>query len=455
MNDTWLQRQSARIGARLGSTDPQEQRNTTWRIATGLSGSAAGAFLGGPVLQAFFLHLGLEPSQIGLHGSVGSAAGALGMLLLMGMADRVRRRVRTVVLCSLILCLDPAVLLGMALIDDPRLDSTVMLLVLIVLAACLQPVGAFLNMVHAGLTVRIVHPRLLGRITGVSGVTAGLLAMLLGLVVARILAAWPAPAGFALCFALAVPLMALTALTYAPLVELPVLARPPRPPSASTVPWASLWEIYRLPEFRDVLVPNALRGMVSAFFFFAWVVGLRRLDMPVAYLGLATTVQAVAGSVIGSAIVGLSSDRWGPGPVIFAGSALSAACLTAMVLTSSPEMFLGLYGFLILGPHLIGVGVPLGTYRIVPPDLMGAYSGARLMLTSGVGALTMPIVGALLETVGAVPVFLVGSALSLVMGFGYWRGFGRHITMEPPSGSGDSNSFSSTSAACNRSEICT
>ena len=430
MNNTWLPRQFERLGARLGSSDPAEQRNAAWRVTTSLGGSAAGAFLGGPVLQTFFLYQGLEPSQMGLHGAVGSAAGALGMLLLMGLADRVRRRVRAVVLCSLILCLDPAVLLALALVDGERLDPAVVLAILVVLAACLQPVGAFLSMVHSGLTVRVVHPGLLGRITGVSGVIAGLAAMFLGLVVAHILTTWPAPAGFALCFAIALPLMVLTALTYASLVELPNLARLPRPPSTSSVPWAALWEIFRLPQFRDVMVPNILRGVVSAFLFFAWVVGLRRLDMPVAYVGLATTVQAVAGSVVGSAIVGLSADRWGAGPVIFAGSVLSAACLTAMVQTTSPDAFLALYGFLILGAHLIGVGVPLGTYRIVPADLMGAYSGARLMLTSAASALTMPLVGALLEITGAVPVFLVGSGLSLAMGFGYWRGFGRHSATE-------------------------
>lgn len=420
--DNWLRRLSA---------DPAERRNAGWRIATGLVGSAGGVFVGGPVVQAFLVQAGLGAGQIGLHGSVGSAAGALGMLLLMGLADRVRRRARAVVLCSLVGCLDPALLLLLALLGGQRLGPSGTLAALIAAAALLQPVSSFLSMVHAGLTVRVLRPAILGRVSGVGGVLSGLVAMGLGLVVARILASTPQPHGYALCFAAALPLSVLTALSYGRLVELPQLARPPRG-RASTPPWASLWEIFGLPQFRDLILPNVLRGLVSAVLFFAWVVGLQRLAIPVAYVGLAATVQAVSGSVVGSAVIALCADRWGPGVVIFGGSVLSAACLVAMVLTGSPEVFLALYGLLVLGAHLVGSGVPLGSYQIVPPELMGAYSGARLMLMSAAGALAMPVIGALLERVGPLPVFVAGAGLSLLMGVTYWGGLRRHHRPAPP-----------------------
>ena len=66
------------------------------------------------------------------------------------------------------------------------------------------------------------------------------------------------------------------------------------------------------------------------------------------------------------------------------------------------------------------------TPEIVPPDLMGAYSGLRLILLSAGGMISMPVVGYLLQTAGPSPVFAVGAAGTVFMGFAYWRGFRRH-----------------------------
>lgn len=416
--DSWLKR----LGA-----DPRERRNALWRIASGVMASAGGVFRGGPVFQSFLVHAGLSAAQIGLHGSVGSAAGTVGTLLLMGVADRLRLRVRAFVLCGLASCVDPIVLLALALLGrGDGLSPTVVLAAIVAVAAVLQTVASLHSMVYAGLIVRLFRQGNLGRVHGASGVLSGAAAIAFGLLVARVLATADAPGGFAVCFAAAVPLLVVAALVNGKLVELPELASSHGTGATPLVPWSAIRTVFRLPQFRDLLVPNLLRGLLSGVELFAWVVGLKSLDMPAAYIGLAATVQAVSGSILGSAVIGLCSDRWGPGPVVFGGSLLSGGSLAAMVLTRSPEWFLAFFGLLTLGASLVALGVPLGTYRIVPPDLLGAYSGFRRMLVSAAGAVSMPLVGVLLESVGAVPVFVAGSAVSLLMGIGYWRGFHRH-----------------------------
>lgn len=131
-------------------------------------------------------------------------------------------------------------------------------------------------------------------------------------------------------------------------------------------------------------------------------------------------------------MIALCTDRWSPGLVILGGSLLPAVGLVAPIYTGSPEVFLALYGLLILGAHPVGSGVPLGSFRIVPADLMGAYSGDRLMLMSAAGALALPAIGAALERVGAPPVLPAGAVLNLAMGLTCWRGFRRHSPVTGP-----------------------
>lgn len=404
---------------------PEERGNAAWMIIMSVVGSGAGVFVGGPVLQSFFLDAGLDSTQIGLHGSVGAGAGAIGMLALMGVADRVRNRPRTVVLTHLVGCLDPLVLLLLA-VSLTSLSPSLILMALIAVAAIVQPVTHFGGMVHSGLTVRVVHHRIRGRISGLCGVLAGVLSIFLGLVVASILSTFDGPTGYGICFAVALPLALLASLMYGRLVELPQLQTPAGEPQTRAVPWAAIWQIYRLAQFRDLLPANALRGLLSGVHFFAWIVGLQRLDMPAAYIGLAATVQAVASGVIGSAVIGICNDRWGPAWIVLLGSVLTAAAMVGMVVTDSPLVFLALYGAVYLGGHLVGAGVPLGSYEIVPPELMGAYSGLRLILLSAGSMISMPITGYLLQTSGPAPVFAIGAAGTVFMGLAYWRGFRRH-----------------------------
>jgi len=248
--------------------------------------------------------------------------------------------------------------------------------------------------------------------------------------VAEILASMDFPRGFTLCFAVATPLLALGALSNGRLVELPELKRPGR--SGSALPWAAIWEVARLREFRVLLGPNALRGLDAGVIYFAWIVGLQRLALPATYVGFAVTANAIAGAILGSMAVGLCSDRWGPGRVVFGGDLLIAIALVGMVLTDSPPAFIAFYALSVFGGTLEGTAVPLGTYEIVAPEVMGAYNGARLMLLSVGGAMSMSLVGWLLESLDPMPVFVAGAALKLVTGIWYGYGF-RRRDVEPAS----------------------
>jgi len=409
-----------------------QRRNVIAQLTARLFGAAGMALVAPPLVQSFMLKVGLTKGQIGTIGSVASISGAAGMCLLMGVSDRIERRVRTVVLCSLVAVLTPVALAALSLLGAEFRTAGVVFAVLAAVALLRGPIESLGAMVSSALYVRTMHVHIRGRVTGINGLIAGVTGALFGLIGARILQLKGFPAGYALCFGLA-PLFIMAGAAFrARLVELPELQRPGR--RGSAFPWAAIWEVLKLREFRVLLGPNLLRGFGTGVVYFVWIVGKERLDLPAEYAGMATTVSAVAGNIFGSIAIGLTVDRWGPGFVCLLSEALTAFALVAVVLTGSPALFLAFFGLSVFGGTILANAVPLGTYEVAPAELMGAYNGARLMLLPLGGAVAMPAVGVLLQHYDPLPVFAAGALLHLVTGAWYWYGFvraGRESRAEP------------------------
>jgi MFS family permease len=182
--------------------------------------------------------------------------------------------------------------------------------------------------------------------------------------------------------------------------------------------------IFRLREFRMLLPPNLLRGVLHGVPFFLFPVGVKRLGLPNQYAAYLITAAAAA-SIAGSITIGLFLDRWRPGIVTFAGNILAAVGLTGVVLIRSAPAFVAFYWVTSFGLTVMGSAVPLGIYGVSPKDVVAAFDGARLIILSAFGALSMLVVGRLLDSVDARPVFVIAAALNVVNGYLYWRSFRR------------------------------
>jgi MFS family permease len=417
--DRWLHRLTP---------DPVERTNLFWMVVAGLTGTTGVVLISGPVLQTFLVEVGLSESQIGIHGSIAAAASAAGMLGLMGVPDRIKRRVRALVFFGVFVGLEAVVLAALALLDNDARSPTLVFAAIVAVAIVVQPMNSLVNMVTPAVLVRIVRVKIRGRFIGISGLLIGLAALVMGLAIAQILATVGYPLGYALCFTLAVPLIVGGGLACSPLRESIEVAGPSG--RSSAFPWSALREVLRMKEFWLLLAPNVLRGLGASTVFFSWIVGLKRLDLPPAHVGLAATVEAAAGTILGSIIIGLYADRWGAGRLLFASGVLMALALIGMVLTSSSWLFLAFFSVLVLGTSIEGKGVPLATYELVPSTQIGAFNGARLMLLSGSMAISMPLVGKLLEETDPLPVMAAGAAIKVVMGALYWFALRRRVAVE-------------------------
>src|SRR5580700_8907252 len=93
----------------------QERRNIFWRtVSMVLTGGAAAAY-GGELWAGFLTRTGFSNTQIGFLTSVNTFSTASGLLILMGMADRISARVRVYTICLLAAALPPILTIGIAL----------------------------------------------------------------------------------------------------------------------------------------------------------------------------------------------------------------------------------------------------------------------------------------------------------------------------------------------------
>jgi len=403
--------------------NPLQRYNALWIIVAGLFSTVGTVLVVGPVFETYLVKAGLSAAQIGIYGSVGQVTSAAGMFAFVGIVDRLTWRVRAAVILSLAGTLTPLALAGLSMLSLDVQTAEAVFAAVVALAIIQQPVASFFSMVYSSLSVRALHFNIRGRLTGIQGFTGGLLALAVGFAAKNILEAGGFPRGFTVCFAVAVPFYVACALSRGKMVELPELVRPGR--SGSALPWAAIWDVLKVKEFRVLFGPNVLRGLSDGVVAFAWVMGLKRLSLPDAYAGWATMANAIAGTLLGTLAIALFVDRFGPGLVVFAANALTAVAMVCLAATNSPLVFLGFYALSVFGSTVMGSAVPLGTYEIGPPELMGAFSGARLMLLSAGTAISLPLVGGLLGSVDALPVFAGGAILKVAGGIWYWYGFRR------------------------------
>jgi len=94
-----------------------------------------------------------------------------------------------------------------------------------------------------------------------------------------------------------------------------------------------------------------------------------------------------------------------------------------MILVQSPDEFLAASGIFLLGSTLMADGVPLGIFEVAPPEAVGAFNGARLMLMSGASAGSALILGYLLDSVGIAFVLGAAAVIHLLTGALFWHGF--------------------------------
>jgi len=407
----------------LGRTtpDPQERRNLFWITLAYLLNGAGATLFGGELWSAFLERTGFSMQDIGWISFASLIATACGLFAFMGVADRVRNRVRTACLFIALLALAPVVTVGVALVPRVALPLAAMLVALVVIGVAQALTNSIPVMLDYPIWARAITPGVRGHVFGFSTLSYGLPGILVGIFAAGLLKDLPYPMGYAWCFLAAAVAITIRAATYRQVRELPDLAVAGA--STSPLPFASVARVLKLKEFQWLAGPHVVRGLTMSVIGFSVPLGLKYLHMPEHYPGYATSATQLA-TVLGGIWVAAWADRWGAAWATLFGDVLYALGMgTVVLLGGNPTVFLALYLLTQFGRNIEDNTVPLGAINIVPAEHLGAFSAARLMILMGSSAIGGPIFGRLFDSGHYVWVFAIGALLKLGSGVWFWYVF--------------------------------
>jgi len=257
----------------LGRTtaDPQERRNLFWITLAYLLNGAGATLFGGELWGGFLERTGFTMQQIGWISFAGLIATAFGLFAFMGLADRVRDRVRTACLIIGLLALAPVATVGVALVPRVALPLTGVLTALIVVFVAQALANSIPVMLDYPIWARAITPGVRGHVFGFSNLSYGLPGILIGVFAAGLLKNVPYPMGYAWCFLAAAVMIVLRAVTYRRVQELPHMAV--EGASTSALPFASVARVLRLKEFQWLAGPHIVRGLTMSVIGFSVALG--------------------------------------------------------------------------------------------------------------------------------------------------------------------------------------
>ncbi len=409
----------ARVLGRM-TADPRERQNVFWRTVTMVLTGGAGALFGGELWAGFLTRTGFSNTEIGILASVGTLSTASGLLVFMGLADRIQARIRVYARCLLASAVPPVIAVGVALSSRSAVPLSVMLAMLVAVVAGQYLLTALLWMLDYPILVRTISASIRGRMFAILTTSFGLLAIVIGLLSAGVLRSVAYPMGYVWCFLAAAAIFVLSAGAFLRQKDLPELAVAGA--SRSALPFAAIVDVFQLKAFQQLAGPHVLRGLVGGIAGFAIPVGMKHLHLPEGAPGYATSANYAAGVLAGVAL-GLIADRWGAGRSTLLGDLLLAAGMATMILVPMLSVFLPLYFVLHFGRSIEDSAVPFGVTLVVPAERMGAFSAARLMILQGSSAAGALLFGYLFDHFPPVPLFGIGAALKVANGVWFWSVF--------------------------------
>lgn len=265
--------------------------------------------------------LGFNIPQIVIANYTGRISPKKPLLLKTGLAQRLPWLLMAVVTFTLVDGLSPAVALPL-------------FFVLLTFAAA----GGSLNLpVWFDIVSKITPVRMRGRLFALRTVLGGLLGILAGWIVERVLATWAYPDGFGLLFGLAFGTIMIS------YIFITLLEEGDRPLPKQHVRYRTYLRslpaiLRREANFRNFLIGESLlvaATMVEAFFA---VDAIESLSLPVSYAGRFTIVVMVS-MVVGTLVFGYIADRWGHRiNLVLAAGWMVAGCAAAL-LAQSVEVY--------------------------------------------------------------------------------------------------------------------
>ena len=358
----------------------------------------------GAVVQNFLLYIGLSAGQVSVYTSVLQIAQVGAMFPLCFFGDKVKR-VRTLI--ASILYFLPIVFLSFLFIASPILKTVQAkyVIALIVGAIVYLAYGVY-NVFCYKLPYYIIDMQKYGKLASIGGMISGALGIFITFLMNTLVEHFDYLAVTCSFFVLGAVLYIVSA-TFCFRFKLH------KPHFANeSQQEVSFKELFKLPVFYKLVPAHILRGIGNGIITLVVVIGT-----DVGILDTKTAVTAAflysVATVVGYFVYTFTEDKLGANGLLFLSGALTAVSAPFCVCFGNLYLFFVFYAINNICNIVYGMAVPVIVTKIVPFEMMGKYTSARMLLFTFGSALPGFFMGGLLKLVGGTLTLLIGGIFLL------------------------------------------
>lgn len=375
---------------------------------------------GGVLFQAFLQSRGVPTDRIGAYVSVTGIAQVASMLLCAGLVDRIANVRRASALFYLPNILFTAAMIPLSLIGSA--PPSLVFWLAICFSAATRLAAGVRDMLDYRLPYLIIPISAYARLTSTDGVIAGIAGIAVSSGISAALRRFDSAPVMSAMFIAALLLFLFAAWETGRFQVLPDAPKPNPVQKNQT----SLCQLFRMPAFYLLALPNLLRGCSTGVMAMAAILGVHTLGLSTEATAAASAVTT-AGSVAGSILYMFFARRR-----IRTRNACAFGSL--LMLISAPLMLAGrIYPLFLVMLFLANVGilivndaVPVMVTEFLPYDVVGRYTALRMSLTTGGSAFASFLLGKLAGSVSPVLLLSFAGTLQALSGAVYWWFSKRH-----------------------------
>lgn len=364
------------------------------------------------ILPAFAVHLGASNVVIGAIPAVMTVGWLLPSLFAAGHTEALQRKLPFVLRYTI---WERAPFLVLAFAAFFLADSAPELTLALVLTLLLVTTGTTGILMPAWMDIvaRAIPINLRGRFFAGASLVGSAGGFVGGFAAAAFLAAFPAPAGYGVCFLLSALFMGASYVALA-------FTREPRSGAASPVQPLRTY-LSRLPallrrnrNFSRFLIARALNvlGMMASGFYTVYALGA--YAVPTSQVGVFTTVL-FSGQIVGNVMFGWLADRAGHRVVLIAGVAATVAANILALGAQSPEVFRVVFALAGLQVAAINVSALNVLVEFAPVAAeQPTYVGLGNTSVAPITFVAPLLSGVMADLLGFEPVFLIATLFGMI-----------------------------------------
>ncbi len=376
----------------------------------------------GAVVQTFLLYIGLSSGQVSVYSSVLQIAQVCAMFPLCVFGDKLKRVRATV---AAILYFLPVIFLSFLFIGSPILKTTqTKYAIALIVGAVVHLAYGIYNVFCYKLPYYLFDMQKYGKLSSVGGMISGAVGIFITFLMSMLVKRFDYLAVTSVFFILG-------ALFYISAATLCCRFKLHTPHFAhETRQTVSFKDLFKLPVFYKLIPAHIFRGIGNGIILLSVVIGS---DVGILNTKTAVTVSFLysVSTVVGYFLYTFTENQLGSNRLLFFSGALTAVTAPLCVCFGNLYLFFVFYALNNIFNFVYGIALPVTITKIVPFEMIGKYTSARMLLFTFGSALPGFFMEFLLGLVGGTITLLIGGVFLFASCLLYYVVAAKHKTELP------------------------